>query len=86
MKETAAQSLAEAIAMRLCISLKNVPDIMDVLRKHGVYRQDKMKNYVCDGQMDLVSDFPQYMPDNPQADVSGWMFEEKDDDTEPDRG
>lgn len=78
MKEATAKNMSEDIAMRLCIPIENVPIIMSVLKGYGVYKVDKMANYTCDGQMNITQ-FPQYMPDNPEADVSGWAFEEKDD-------
>lgn len=77
MKEITAKNMAEAIAMKLCVPISSVPEIMTVLKGYGVYKVDKMQNYVCEGQMDIAQ-FPEYMPDNPEADVSGWAFEEKD--------
>ena len=79
MKEATAKSMAKSIARRTDIPLGKVPEIMMVLKSYGVYKVDKMQHYTCTGQMNLVSDFPQYCPDNPEADVDGWAFEEKDD-------
>lgn len=85
MKEARAKTMAEDIAMKLCIPINNVPAIMTILKRYGVYKTDTLQNYTCEGQMDLVEDFPQYLPDNPEADVAGWAFEEKDDESEMDR-
>lgn len=85
MKEAKARSMAEDIAIKLCISVNKAPEIMAVLKSYGVYKVDKLQNYSCEGQMELVSDFPQYLPDNPEADVVGWAFEEKEDEPEMDR-
>lgn len=81
MKEAKAKNMAEDIAIKLCIPITNVPAIMTVLKHYGVYKTDVLKNYTCEGQMDIAQ-FPQYLPDNPEADVSGWAFEEKDTDIE----
>lgn len=89
MTEARAAKLASDIARTAGYGFGNMPlrqrqeKIMDILRDYGiVQKKDIMAAYSCEGQMDLARDFPEYAPayspDDPDADVEGWDYDEMD--------
>jgi hypothetical protein len=63
--ETRAKQLAIAISDELYgdVRPQEVNAICRVLDQFHLVKHDKMAHYEVEGQMDLVSDFPEYCPD-----------------------
>jgi hypothetical protein len=62
--EIKARELAIAISDELYgdVQPREVRKIMNVLEKFHLVKEDKLAHYEVKGQMDLVTDFPEYCP------------------------
>ncbi len=63
--ETKARQVAIAVSDELHgrVDPDTVNAVLKVFDQYHLVKQDKMAHYEVEGQMDLVSDFPEYCPD-----------------------